>query len=379
MIRWLRSHPLTGFVVLAYTGSWIFWVPFIPLQKFIPAESYKSAAAGGGQLALLAGPFLASLIMTRLTTGSLRAWTSSFKRWRVPPVSYALALIAIPAAIMTASAVLPGKEAGTPSFVGPAVVIGPLIQGVVFLIGGPIQEEVGWRGFALPVLQERIPPLRAAVVLGSACVSDVTALEAAGTELRASKLVLSGSWSTTAGVASGGNAPIIAVRPGIAEVAATEGAPLTAEALEVPVSAEAAAVRLVSREATSVASGPALSEARTVVVGGRGVDGDFDLVRSLAQPLDAAVGATRVACDEGWIERSAQIGQTGETISPRLYIGLGVSGAVHHTSGIQGAGTVVAICDDSEAPIFEMADFGVVGDVTEVVPQLVEELARLRG
>ena len=220
---------------------------------------------------------------------------------------------------------------------------------------------------------------RAAVVLGSACVSDVTALEAAGTELRASKLVLSGSWSTTAGVASGGSAPIIAVRPGIAEVTATEGAPLTAEPLEVPVSAEAAAVRLVSREATSVASGPALSEARTVVVGGRGVDGDFDLVRSLAQPLDAAVGATRVACDEGWIERSAQIGQTGETISPRLYIGLGVSGAVHHTSGIQGAGTVVAICDDSEAPIFEMADFGVVGDVTEVVPQLVEELARLRG
>ena len=130
MIRWLRSHPLTGFVVLAYTGSWIFWVPFIPLQKLIPAESYKPAAAGVGQLGLLAGPLLASLIMTRLTTGSLRAWTSSFKRWRVPPVSY------------------------------------PLIQGVVFLIGGPIQEEVGWRGFALPVLQERIRPLQAAVVLG---------------------------------------------------------------------------------------------------------------------------------------------------------------------------------------------------------------------
>ena len=96
-------------------------------------------------------------------------------------------------------------------------------------------------------------------------VDDVTALEAAGTELRASKLVLSGSWSTTVGVAAGGNAPIIAVRPGIAEVAAVEGAPLAAEALEVPVSAEAAAVRLVSREATSVASGPALSEARTTL------------------------------------------------------------------------------------------------------------------
>ena len=224
---------------------------------------------------------------------------------------------------------------------------------------------------------------RAAVLLDSACVSDATALEAGGADddsvLRASKLVLSGSWSTTVSVGSGAGAPIVAVRPGIAEVAAAEGTALAAEPLEVPVSAEATAVRLVSREATSVASGPALTEARTVVVGGRGVDGDFDLVRSLAEPLGAAVGATRVACDEGWIERSAQIGQTGETISPRLYIGLGVSGAVHHTSGIQGAGTVVAICDDSEAPIFEMADFGVVGDVTEVVPQLVEELATLRG
>ena len=137
-------------------------------------------------------------------------------------------------------------------------------------------------------------------------------------------------------------------------------------------------MRLVSREQASVASGPDLAQARTVVVGGRGVDGDFDLVHSLADPLGAAVGATRVACDEGWIESSAQIGQTGLSIAPRLYIGLGVSGAVHHTSGIQGAGTIVAVCDDSEAPIFEMADYGVVGDVREVVPQLVEELARLR-
>ena len=166
MIRWLRSHPLTGFVVLAYVGSWVFWVPFIPLQRLIPTQSYNYAAAGVGQLALLAGPFLASLIMTRLTTGSLRTWVSSFKRWRVPPASYALALIVIPVVIMAASAVLPGKEAGTPSFVGPAVVIGPLIQAVAFLIGGPIQEEVGWRGFALPILQERLRPLQAAVVLG---------------------------------------------------------------------------------------------------------------------------------------------------------------------------------------------------------------------
>ncbi|WP_139738542.1 electron transfer flavoprotein subunit alpha/FixB family protein [Actinomyces wuliandei] len=222
---------------------------------------------------------------------------------------------------------------------------------------------------------------RVAVLLESACVSDVSRLEVVDGELCASKLVLSGSWTTTMSVAPHREGtPVVAVRPGSVEVQVpAEAAPLGAEPLEVAPSPEATATRLVSREEASAVAGPALGEARTVVVGGRGVGGDFDLVRSLAEPLGAAVGATRVACDEGWIDRSAQIGQTGETIAPRLYIGLGVSGAIHHTSGIQGAGAVVAVCDDSEAPIFEMADFGVVGDVTEVVPQLVEELDRLRG
>ena len=222
---------------------------------------------------------------------------------------------------------------------------------------------------------------RAAVLLDSAATSDAAELEVVDGELRAGKLVLSGSWSTTISVTpDAGRAPVVAVRPGAFEARVEEGAaPLAVEPLDVVLSPDALAVRLVSREATAAASGPVLTEARTVVVGGRGVDGDFDLVHSLADPLGAAVGATRVACDEGWIERSAQVGQTGSSIAPRLYIGLGVSGAVHHTSGIQGAGTIVAVCDDSEAPIFEMADFGVVGDVTEVVPQLVEELESLRG
>lgn len=221
---------------------------------------------------------------------------------------------------------------------------------------------------------------RAAIALDSACVSDATELSAVDGELHASKLVLSGSWSTTVTVApSAQGTPVICLRPGTVEAAESQGRALTPEPLEVALSPEVAAVELVSHEEAAAAAGPVLSEARTVVVGGRGVDGDFDLVRSLADPLGAAVGATRVACDEGWIERSAQIGQTGETISPRLYIGLGVSGAIHHTSGIQGAGTIVAITDDSEAPILEMADYGVVGDVAEVVPQLVAELERLRG
>lgn len=221
---------------------------------------------------------------------------------------------------------------------------------------------------------------RAAVLLESACASDVASVEAVDGELRASKTVLSGSWATTLAVDTHGQRPaVVAVRPGAVEAAvAPDAAPPAPEPLEVAVSHESDAVRVVSREAGRAAAGPDLAEARTVVVGGRGVEGDFDLVRSLAEPLQAAVGATRVACDEGWIERAAQVGQTGVSVAPRLYVGLGVSGAVHHTSGIQGAGTIVAVCDDSEAPIFEMADFGVVGDVTEVVPQLVEELARLR-
>lgn len=261
-----------------------------------------------------------------------------------------------------------GREAALPATAADAVVsasqqVGP---GAILVVSDYRGKEIAGR---------------ASIILDSACVSDATQISAVDGELRASKLVLSGSWSTTLTVAPRSQGtPVVCLRPGAVEAAVRQAAPaLSPEALEVVVSPEARAVELVARETTAAAAGPALSEARTVVVGGRGVDGDFDLVRSLAEPLGAAVGATRVACDEGWIERSTQIGQTGETISPRLYIGLGVSGAIHHTSGIQGAGTIVAITDDSEAPIFEMADYGVVGDVTEVVPQLVEELARLRG
>ncbi|MBF0931173.1 MAG: electron transfer flavoprotein subunit alpha/FixB family protein [Actinomyces graevenitzii] len=221
---------------------------------------------------------------------------------------------------------------------------------------------------------------RAAVKLASACIADAACLEVVDQHVRASKLVLSGSWNTTFDLRadSGANPPLVCLRAGAVEAEPCGGAAAQVETLAVSVSQAAKRVEVVSHTEDEAAAGPQLAQARTVVVGGRGVDGDFDLVRSLAQLLNGAVGATRVACDEGWIERSAQVGQTGETIAPRLYIGLGVSGAVHHTSGIQGAGTIVAICDDSEAPIFEMADFGVVGDVSTVVPQLIEELAKTR-
>ena len=125
--------------------------------------------------------------------------------------------------------------------------------------------------------------------------------------------------------------------------------------------------------------GVALADASTVVVGGRGVDGDFTMVEELADALGGAVGATRVACDEGWAPRGEQIGQTGLSVSPNLYVGLGVSGAIHHTVGMQSSAHIVAVCDDPDAPIFELADFGVVGDVAEVVPQALDEIRKARA
>ena len=169
MKNWLRSHPLGGYIALAYAGSWILWLPALLGRKNLGLLSYELPVATSvvlNQLALFAGPFLASLLMTRLTTGSLKIWTASLLRWRVPPVAYLLALVAIPAAVIAVLAILPGETAGGPELAGPALVIAPLVMGVAYLIGGPLQEEVGWRGFALPRLQERTSPLPAAVILG---------------------------------------------------------------------------------------------------------------------------------------------------------------------------------------------------------------------
>ncbi|MBC7291354.1 MAG: electron transfer flavoprotein subunit alpha/FixB family protein [Actinotalea sp.] len=136
---------------------------------------------------------------------------------------------------------------------------------------------------------------------------------------------------------------------------------------------------LLQRTERPVSERPSLTEAQVVVVGGRGTNGDFSQVEELADALGGAVGATRVATDEGWIGHEAQIGQTGVTISPRLYVGAGVSGAVHHRGGMQSSGTIVAINNDPEAPIFEIADYGIVGDLTTVLPQVAAEVRRLRA
>lgn len=138
-------------------------------------------------------------------------------------------------------------------------------------------------------------------------------------------------------------------------------------------------VRVVERTPRPPSDRPDVGEAQVVVVGGRGTQGDFSAVEDLADALGGAVGATRDATDEGWMPHDVMVGQTGRTISPRLYVGAGVSGAIHHRGGMQASGTIVAVNADADAPILEFADFGVVGDLFEVLPQAAAEIRRRRA
>lgn len=154
--------------------------------------------------------------------------------------------------------------------------------------------------------------------------------------------------------------------------------------LEIGSAERAVQVQLISRTVHTDAdqnpsTEPNLADAPIVVAGGRGTFGDFEPVRELAHVLGAAVGATRDCVDEGWIEHDRQIGQTGVTIAPRLYIGAGISGAPHHRGGMQASEIIVAVNSDPECPIFEICDFAVVGDLAEVLPQAASALAEFKA
>ncbi|MBV9921803.1 MAG: electron transfer flavoprotein subunit alpha/FixB family protein [Pseudonocardia sp.] len=173
--------------------------------------------------------------------------------------------------------------------------------------------------------------------------------------------------------------PVVTVRPGSFEVEDAAGAGVE-ETVEVPaVSARSATVT--SREPIAGGDRPELTEASVVVSGGRGVGSaeDFAVVEGLADALGAAVGASRAAVDSGYYPHQFQVGQTGKTVSPQLYIALGSSGAIQHRAGMQTSKTIVAVNKDAEAPIFEIADFGVVGDLFKVAPQLREAIAKRKG
>ncbi|WP_125776738.1 electron transfer flavoprotein subunit alpha/FixB family protein [Antribacter gilvus] len=208
----------------------------------------------------------------------------------------------------------------------------------------------------------------AAHALGAGLVIDAAGVHDEDGRIVGTKRVFAGSWDTACAVTT--DVAVLTVRsnavvPQPVETAvSTEVEGFTAEVPELPVT-------LVSRTVKPRTSGrPSLEEAAVVVAGGRGTHGDFGPVEDLADALGAAVGASRDAVFEGWFD--TYIGQTGVTVAPRVYIGAGISGAPHHRGGMQAAQVIVAVNSDPEAPIFEISDFAVVGDLADVLPQAAE-------
>jgi len=217
---------------------------------------------------------------------------------------------------------------------------------------------------------------RVGAATGAGVVVDAGALAVEHGQFVAEKSAFAGTWLARCAITT--PLAIIAVKANSvhAEDAAVATTPDVVDVAPA-VSDRVSPVTLVERSERPTSGRPELGEAEVVIAGGRGTNGDFSVIEELADLLGAGVGATRVATDEGWIDRAAQIGQTGVTVAPRLYIGAGVSGAVHHRGGMQSAGTIVAVNSDPEAPIFEIADFGIVGDLFTVLPELTAELHSL--
>ena len=215
---------------------------------------------------------------------------------------------------------------------------------------------------------------RLAARIGSGVLSDVVDVKEGGTAIHS---IFGGAFTVEAKVNA--DVPVITVRPGAIEAAPSPGAGEQVT-VEVPAPAPNTA-RITARQPAVAGDRPELTEASIVVAGGRG-DGSADkfvIVEELADSMGGAVGASRAAVDSGYYPGQFQVGQTGKTVSPQLYIALGISGAIQHRAGMQTSKTIVAVNKDEEAPIFEISDYGIVGDLFSVTPQLTEAVKARKG
>ncbi len=217
--------------------------------------------------------------------------------------------------------------------------------------------------------------VRLAARKGWGVLADVVDLDA---DLVATQHVFGGATIVRSRVRAG--TPVLAVKPNAFPV---EESPAEAEVVDLGLTREAgrADVRMTDHVVEERGGRPDVAEAEIIVSGGRGLQdpSNFALVEALADALGAAVGASRAAVDAGWYPHQHQVGQTGKTVSPQLYVAVGISGAIQHRAGMQTSKTIVAVNKDADAPIFSISDFGVVGDLFKVVPRLTEEVAKRKG